>query len=282
MSACPALTQFGLGTAPLGGLFADVAADAARATIDGAWDAGVRFFDTAPLYGSGLAEERLGEALTARPRDAYVVSTKVGRVLVGEPPTPVFDFGADAVRRSLTESLRRLRLERADIVLVHDPEDHLDDARRALGVVRELAPCVGVGTNFVATALSFVERGEVDLVLLAGRYTLLDRGAADELLPLCLARGVPVVAAGVFNSGVLAGGATFDYAPAPPDVLARRDALAAACARHGVPLAAAALQFPLRHPAVVSVLVGARSPAELEEDARLLGLTLPDALWSEL
>jgi D-threo-aldose 1-dehydrogenase len=284
--------RLGLGTAPLGGLFEAVDDDDARATVDAAWSVGIRHFDTAPLYGSGLAESRLGAALAGRPRDELTLSTKVGRRLVpGEPDDhfvdapplrPVFDFSPEGVRRSLTESLERLQQDRVDIALLHDPDDRLDEARRAIDAARELVPIVGVGTNVVATAQELVERGEVDVVLLAGRYTLLDRSAGNELLPLCAERGVPVHAAGVFNSGVLAGGTTFDYAAAPLDVLARRDALAVLCARHGVPLAAAAIQFPLQHPAVRSVVVGARSPAEVEEDARLLELTVPDALWTEL
>jgi D-threo-aldose 1-dehydrogenase len=284
--------RLALGTAPLGGLFEHVDDDEARATVDAAWSAGVRCFDTAPLYGSGLAETRLGKALVGRPRDEFTISTKVGRILVAGAPDPhfvgasslqpVFDFSPAAVRRSLEESLERLQLDRVDTALLHDPEDHLDEARRAIDAARELVPTVGVGTNVVATAQELVERGEVDCVLLAGRYTLLDGTAGAELLPLCDERGIPVWAAGVFNSGVLAGGATFDYAVASPEVLARRDTLARACERHGVSLAAAAIQFPLRHPAVHSVIVGARSPAEIEEDARLLEAAVPESLWAEL
>jgi D-threo-aldose 1-dehydrogenase len=286
------MSRLALGTAPLGGLFGAVSDETARATVDAAWSVGIRHFDTAPLYGSGLAESRLGTALAGRPRDEYTISTKVGRVLVpgepdphfaGAPPlTPVFDFSAAAVRRCLAESMRRLQQERIDVALLHDPEQQLDDARRAIEIVRELVPAVGVGTNVVATAQRLVERGEIDVVLLAGRYTLLDRSAGDDLLPLCAERGVPVLAAGVFNSGVLAGGTTFDYATASADVLARRDALAALCARFDVPLAAAAIQFPLRHPAVTSIVVGARSPDEIVDDARLLDAPIPGELWAEL
>ncbi len=286
------LPRLGFGTAPLGGLYEDVDGQTATATVDAAWAAGMRFFDTAPLYGSGLAEERLGAALAARPRDGYVLSTKVGRVLrpgrassvfPGAPPfEAVFDWSPAAVRESLAGSCARLGVERVDIVLLHDPEGHMDEARRALDVAREHAATVGVGTNYAETALTFVAAGEVDVVLLAGRWTLLDRTAGPELLPLCRERGVPVVAAGVFNSGVLAGGSTFDYAAAPPEVVARRDRLERVCGRHRVPLAAAAVQFPLRHPAVASILVGARTPAEIADDVRLLELDLPDELWAEL
>ncbi len=284
--------KVGLGTAPLGGLYESVSPEAARDTVDAAWALGIRCFDTAPLYGSGLAEQRLGQALAGRPRNAYTVSTKVGRVLRpgkanpefdGTPPLePVFDYSTEGVRRSLAESLERLQLDAVDIALLHDPEDHMEDARRAIETVRELAPRVGVGTNVVRTALEFVERGDIDTVLLAGRYTLLDRSAGDELLPLCAERRIDVVAAGVFNSGILAGGSTFDYLAAPPALLERRRALKATCAHYGVPLAAAAIQFPFRHPAVTSILVGARTPAEIQEDMRLLQHPIPGELWSEL
>jgi D-threo-aldose 1-dehydrogenase len=287
-----AATRVGLGTGPLGGLYADVSSAAARATVDTAWELGIRTFDTAPLYGSGLAEQRLGEALVGRARNEYTISTKVGRILepgnpsphfVGAPALqPVFDFTPDGIRRSLAESLERLQLAHVDLALLHDPDDHMSEARGALETVRELAPRVGVGTNVVATALAFVERAEVDVVLLAGRYTLLDRSAEHELLPLCAERGVSLTAAGVFNSGLLAGGSTFDYEAAPPELLLRRRALEEVCTRYDVPLVAAAIQFPLRHPGVTSILVGARSPDEIADDLRLLEISVPDDLWSEL
>ena len=292
MTASLVRSKLGLGTAPLAGLFRPVSAEAARETIDRAWELGVRHFDTAPLYGSGIAEERLGAALAARPREEYTISTKVGRVLVAGTPSPqfigappleaVFDYTPDGIRRSLAGSLERLGLERVDVVLLHDPERHMDETRRAVEVVRELARWVGVGTNVAATATELVARGEVDVVLVAGRYTLLDRTAEDDLLPLCAERGVPVLAAGVFNSGILAGGATFEYERAPDELLARRRSLETMCGRYDVPLGAAALQFPLCHPAVQSVVVGARSAVEIEEDTRLLDVPVPDALWSEI
>lgn len=292
MTSFATRSRLALGTSPLAGLFEAVPPEAARATVDRAWDMGVRHFDTAPLYGSGLAEERLGAALAARPREEYTVSTKVGRVLVPGEPSPhfvdappleaVFDYTPAGIRRSLAGSLDRLGLEHVDVVLLHDPELHMDDTRRAADVVRGMARFVGVGTNVASTAATLVVRGEVDVVLLAGRYTLLDRSAEEELLPLCVERAVPVLAAGVFNSGVLAGGSTFDYERAPDEILARRRALETMCARYEVPLAAAALQFPLRHAAVDSVVVGARSALEIEEDMGLLRMPVPDALWSEI
>jgi D-threo-aldose 1-dehydrogenase len=281
------LTQpLGLGCAPLGGLYSPVSEDDARATIDRAWELGLRAFDTAPLYGSGLSEQRVGAALRERPRHQFILSTKVGRLLrAGEP---VFDFSYDGALRSLEESLERLGLDRVDVVLIHDPDDHADDALagaypalerlRAEGVVG----AIGVGMNQWEIPARFVRETDIDCVLLAGRYTLLDRSGERELLPLCAERNVDVIAAGVFNSGVLAGGGHYDDAPAPPEVLERARRLAETCARHGVPLEAAAVQFPLRHPAVTRVLVGCRSAAEVEEDVRLARLELPAELWSDL
>ena len=227
-----------------------------------------------------------------------MLSTKVGRLLVagepsplfaGAPPHgPVFDFSAEGVRRSLAESLERLGLDRVDVVLIHDPDDHLDqalaeaypalDALRAEGVVRR----IGAGMNQWQALARFVRETDLDCVLVAGRYTLLDRSAADELLPLCEARGCAVFAAGVLNSGLLAGGATFDYRPASPEHLARARGLAETCERWGVPLEAAALQFPLRRLVVESILVGCRTPAEVDEDLALLEVPIPPGLWDEL
>jgi aryl-alcohol dehydrogenase-like predicted oxidoreductase len=296
--APPVPSGLALGTAPLGGLFADVPPEAARATVDAAWAAGVRYFDTAPLYGSGLAERRLGDALAGRPRDEFIVSTKVGRLLkpgdpgpqfVGAPRLePVFDFSHAGVRRSLAESLDRLGLDRVDIALVHDPDDHYDEALtgafpalvrlREEGVVR----AIGAGMNQTEMLCRFAREADPDCFLVAGRYTLLDRSAADELLPLCAERGISVIAGGVFNSGVLAGGTMYDYEAAPPDILARAAELGRVCERYGVPLAAAAVQFPLRHPVIDTVVVGCSTPDEIDEDVRLSQLELPAELWEEL
>jgi D-threo-aldose 1-dehydrogenase len=292
-------TRLGLGTAPLGGLFERVQDEDAHAVVRAAWELGLRLFDTAPLYGSGLAEQRLGHVLRECPHDEYVLSTKVGRLLrAGMPPQeifegapelgPVFDFGYDATLRSLDESLERLGLDRVDVALIHDPDDHyaqaIEGAYPALERLRAegVVGAIGVGMNQTELLCRFARDGDFDCFLVAGRYTLLDRSAADELLPLCAERGIAVLAGGVFNSGVLASGATFDYAPAQPDVLERAAELRATCARYGVPLEAAALQFPLRHPAVTCVLVGCRSRQELEQDVRLFELELPAELWEEL
>jgi len=290
------LGALGLGTAPLGGLYEAVADETAHAVITRAWELGVRYFDTAPYYGSGNAEQRLGAVLRERPREEFVVSTKVGRLLRPgssewhDSPAleAFFDFSHDAALRSLEGSLERLGLDRVDIALIHDPDDHYDEAisgaYRALAQLRDegLVRAVGVGMNRTELLCRFAREADPDCFLVAGRYTALDRTAAEELLPLCEERGISVITGGVFNSGVLAGGDTFNYEAAPPDVLARVESLRETCAHWDVPLPAAAVQFPLRHPAVVSVLVGCRTPDEVEEDVRLSQLELPLALWSEL
>lgn len=298
------VTRLGLGTAPLAGLFEVVTEDQAAAALEAAWATGVRYFDTAPHYGAGLAERRLGAFLASRPCGEFAVSTKVGRLLVpgdaapgdegfhGEPGlVRVRDYSAAGVYRSLAESLERSGLDSFDVVLIHDPDDHWEDAvtgaypalarLRAEGAVR----AIGVGMNQTAMLTRFVDETDVDCVLVAGRYSLLDRSAADDLLPLCGKRQVGVLVGGVFNSGVLADpapGATYDYAPAPDEVLRRVLALAERCAAHGVPLAAAALSFPLRHPAVTGVVVGARNAREVAENAVHATTAIPEALWSEL
>lgn len=290
------LGPLGLGTAPLGGLYEAVEDETAHAVVERAWELGLRYFDTAPLYGSGLAERRLGAVLRGKPRDELVVSTKVGRLLrpgspdwPGAPPLEAyFDFSYDGALHSLEGSLERLGLDRVDIALVHDPDDHYEQALtgafRALVRLRDegVVRAIGVGMNQAEMLCRFAREADPDCFLVAGRYTVLDRTAAAELLPLCQDRGIAVIAGGVFNSGILAGGDTFDYESAGADVVARVERLRGVCARRGAPLAAAAVQFPARHPAVASVLVGCRSAAELEEDVRLHELELPTALWEEL
>lgn len=298
------VTRLGLGLAPIGGLYADVSDPAARAVVDRAWELGVRLFDTSPLYGYGRSERRAGAALHGRA--GYVLSTKVGRLIVpadagpdaaqefwaGVDPsvTPVFDFSAAGVRRSLEESLDRLGLDRVDVALLHDPDDHLGqavtEAYPELVRMRDegLVSAIGAGANSGAVLSHLVARVDLDVVLLAGRYTLLDRTGLD-LLDLAADRGVAVVAAGVFNSGILAdprAGATFNYAAADPALLARAQELEGVCAGHGVPLRAAAIQFPLRHPAVASVLVGTRSAAEVEDAVAMATHPVPAALWEAL
>ena len=285
------LGPLGLGTAPLGGLYEAVADDTAHAVVERAWDLGVRYFDTAPYYGSGLAERRLGAAIRDKPREELVVSTKVGRRLLpgaSDWHGAYFDFSFDGALRSLAESLERLGLDRVDVALVHDPDNHYDEALagafRALEQLRDegVVRGIGIGMNQTELLCRFAREAEPDFFLVAGRYTVLDRSAAEELLPLCEEKGIGVVAGGVFNSGVLAGGDTFDYETAPPDVVARVASLRKTCASLNVPLPAAAVQLPARHPAVVSVLIGCRTPQEVEEDVRLFALDVPPELWERL
>jgi D-threo-aldose 1-dehydrogenase len=288
--------RLGLGTASIAGLYEAVDEESAHAVVNRAWELGIRYFDTAPYYGSGNAERRLGAGLRERPRDDFVVSTKVGRLLrpgeSGWHDAPrlqaYFDFSYDAALRSLEQSLERLGLDRVDIAFIHDPDDYYDEALagayRALARLRDdgVVRAIGVGMNQTELLCRFAREADPDCFLLAGRYTLLDRSAAEDLLPLCAERGIAVVAAGVFNSGVLAGGRTYDYDSASTAVLKRVTELRETCARHEVPLAAAALQFPLRHPAVGHILVGCRTTREVEEDVRLSALELRPELWGEL
>jgi D-threo-aldose 1-dehydrogenase len=296
------IAQLGLGCAPLGNLYTAVSDDDARGAVDAAWDAGIRFFDTAPQYGHGLAEHRLGAALAGRNRDEFSLSTKVGRLLVPGPAAqsafvdlppvhPVFDFSYDGAMRSLEASLDRMGVDRIDVLHVHDPDDHADEALAgAFPALRRLRDekvvgAIGAGMNQWELLARFVREADLDCVLVAGRYTLLDDSAAGELLPLCESAGVAVIAAGVFNSGLLADpkpGATYNYAPAPADLVARAQAIAQICDAHDVPLRAAALQFPLRHPAVQSVLTGARNATEVAQNVADFARPIPDALWPAL
>lgn len=296
------VTRLGLGCAPLGNLYQPLTEEDAVATVAAAWDAGIRYFDTAPLYGLGLSEARLGRALAGRPRDDYVLSTKVGRLIAEEPGADpgifavapgrvaTFDYSRDAVLRSIEASLTRLDLDRVDVVLVHDPDDHetdaLDHAFPALLQLRDegVIRAVGSGMNQAAMLQRFVTRLDLDCVLLAGRWTLLDHSGA-ELLDECAARGVGVVLGGVFNSGLLAdpeGATTFDYAPAPAELRERARMLRDRAAAHGVGLAEAALAFGRRHPAVATTVVGARSATEVEQNVAAWNREPPTALWTAL
>ncbi|GAA4578640.1 aldo/keto reductase [Planotetraspora phitsanulokensis] len=299
------VTPYGFGSAPIGNLYAALSDEEATAAIDAAWDAGIRYFDTAPHYGLGLSERRLGAALRGRPREDYVVSTKVGRLLVPNadggrddqgfdvPATHrrVWDFSRDGVRRSLEESLERLGLDSVDIALIHDPDSHykeaLSEAYPALAELRAegVVKAIGAGMNQTRMLCDLVRETDIDVVLLAGRYSLLDRSGEEELLPLCLDRGVTVFVGGAFNSGLLAThdpAGTYDYAPAPAELLERAREMARVCERHGVTLPQAALAFPLRHPAVASVIVGMRSAGEVEQNAALTDLPIPEDLWADL
>jgi len=304
-----ALSELGLGGAALGNLYRASTDDDVRAAIDAAWDGGVRYFDTAPHYGLGLSERRLGAALRDRPRSEFVVSTKVGRLLEPNPaPTGSdlasggfdvpdeyvrrFDFSRDGVLRSLESSLARLGLDSVDVVYVHDPDDHLDEAiTAAIPALIELREqgvigAVGIGMNQWQAPLRIVRETDLDVVMLAGRWTLLDR-SGEPLLDECAARGVGVVAAAPFNSGLLASNrppadAYFDYGAAPADVLARAHELADAGERHGVTLPTAALRFPLRSPVVRSVVVGLRSVAEVDAALARMTIDIGDDAWAAL
>ncbi|WP_112248022.1 aldo/keto reductase [Kribbella monticola] len=289
------VSRLGLGLASLGGMFAAVPERQAIATIDCAWELGIRLFDTAPVYGYGLAEQRAGLALRGRPRSEFVLCSKVGRLIEpggpdiqpiwAEPPPglgPRLDYSYAAVLRSFEESLSRMGIDRIDVLHIHDPE--LDfatastEAYRALTELRDRGTikALSLGVNHADVAARFVRetgRGP-DCILLAGRYTLLDQSGADDLLPLCRDLGIPVLAAGVFQGGALVN---------PPPALAPRvERLRALCRRYGVPLLAAAVQFPLAHPAVPAVVVGARSPREITEVAQLLEFKIPSGFWEAL
>ncbi|UKY48583.1 aldo/keto reductase [Streptomyces inhibens] len=300
------VTALGFGGAAVAGLFRPVGEENAVATIEAAWAEGVRYFDTAPHYGLGLSERRLGAVLRAKPRSEYVISTKVGRLLepyhgggddlehgFAVPATHrrVWDFSADGVRRSLEESLTRLGLDRVDLALIHDPDDHGEQAfheaypelerLRAEGVVR----AIGAGMNQTAMLTRFLTDTDVDAVLCAGRYTLLEQPALAELLPAALDRGKSVIVGGVFNSGLLADpgpDATYNYTAAPAELLQRALRMREIAEAGGIPLRAAALHFPFGHPAVASVLTGGRSAAEVRDSVEALNRPVPAEVWDRL
>lgn len=302
------LTALGFGAAQGGNLYRATTDEAFAAAVDTAWDAGIRYFDTAPHYGLGLSERRLGAALRTRPRDDYVISTKVGRLLVPSPETAhlrdqgfdvaathrrQWDFSRDGVRRSLEASLTRTGLDRIDIVYLHDPDDHwrqaATEAVPALAELRDqgVIGAVGAGMNQSAMLARFVQETDVDLVMCAGRYTLLEQGALHDLLPAAQRRGAGVVIAGVYNSGLLASerppaDATYNYQQAPADLIDRATRIAAVCEAHGVTLPEAALAFVRSHPAVVATVVGLRNRAQVTETLHRASATVPDALWPAL
>jgi D-threo-aldose 1-dehydrogenase len=299
------VTRLGMGGAPLGSLFTEAENQVALDTVVKGYDLGVRYFDTAPLYGRGNSETYMGRVLAGIPRDSFVLSSKVGRVLnrvesqavsdlpAGSPPfEPVFDFSRDGVLRSLEESLQRLGLDHIDIAYIHDPDDHyqqaIDQAFPTLAELRSqgVIGAIGAGMNQWQALARFARDGDFDCFLLAGRYTLLDHSGLEELLPLCQERDISVVLGGPYNSGILASDlqseSTYFYRETPPDVLDRARQIKAICDRYAVPLKAAALQFGLAHPAVAATIPGPRSPAELEENVKMVGHRIPPDLWAEL
>lgn len=323
--------QLGIGTNPLGGLHQAVPVPVARSTVETAWRIGIRYYDVAPVYGYGFSERIVGEVLRHHPREQFVVTTKVGRLLLADGPAeredtmvlwegvqlykgtdaikPYFDFSYDGVRRSLDASRERMGIDRFDAVHIHDPDrfpdEAIDGAYRALADMRSTGEigAIGVGVNQWPILIDLASRADFDAFLVAGRYTLLDQGALSDLLPLCEQKGISVIAGGVYNSGILShpdpgtiGGVdrdsaaieswkdnvTYDYVPAEPEIVSRAAALKRVCDRHGVPLMAAAIQFPLHHPAVATVLTGPRIPEHVVLNNEMLRFPIPDALWADL
>ncbi|CAN5778865.1 aldo/keto reductase [soil metagenome] len=338
------VSRLGVGTVPIGGILGEVSDADAQAVLRRSYELGLRLFDTAPVYGFGLAEQRIGEALQDLPRGEIVLTTKVGRLIrpvsfarrlgralrdaarqgprggakvirlkagrvinrargdqtvrVGYPFEKgdrglgeMFDFSYDGAMRSIEESLERLKTDRVDLLFIHDPDHHynqsMSGAYRALAELRSqgVVKAIGVGMTQSAMLTRFARDGDFDCFLLAGRYTLLDQRALADLLPVCQEKGISLILGGVYNSGILVDpkpGAMFDYEPAAQDWIQKALRIKAVCERHGVPLMAAAIQFPLAHPAVASVLTGVRSVAELETNVRMAGVPIPPEMWTEL
>ncbi|MGW0337022.1 aldo/keto reductase [Streptomyces sp. NPDC003011] len=301
------VTELGFGGGPLGGLFAPLDDDTAAAALAAAWDCGIRYFDTSPHYGVGLSERRTGAFLRGVPRAEFTLSTKVGRLLVPQDPAGrederfhvpathhrVWDFSRDGVLRSVEDSLTRMGTDRVDMLFLHDAEEHFEAALRdgfpALAELRAqgVVGAVGAGMYHTGMLTRLVRETDADVVMLSGRYTLLDHSALDDLLPACAERGVSVLAASVFNSGLLATprpaeGAPFDYEPASPQVLRRAREIADVCEAHGVTLPQAAMAFPLRHPAVAGIVLGMRSPEEVRRNVASFGADIPDQVWADL
>lgn len=311
-------TELGFGTAPLGNLYRAITDDEAQAILNRAWDAGVRYFDTAPLYGFGLSETRLNSFLRSKSRDDYVLSTKVGRLLRAVDPkdrdgfgkwfdvparVEVYDYSYDGVMRSLEFSLERLGIDRVDILYAHDldlqvtgSQEILDErlkqlmggGYKALVQLRDqgVIKAIGAGLNMWEPCQWLAERGDFDIFLLAGRYTLLEQDSLATFLPLCEERGIGIVIGGPYNSGILATGARpgayYNYQPAPPDILRRVERIQSVCDRYGVRLVDAAFQFPLLHPSVLSVIPGGQTAAEMESNVAAAKARIPAELWKDL
>jgi D-threo-aldose 1-dehydrogenase len=301
------VTELGFGGGPLGGLFAPLDDDTAAGALAAAWDGGIRYFDTSPHYGIGHSERRTGEFLRRQPRAEFTLSTKAGRLLVPQDPAGrmdesfqvpaahrrVWDFSRDGIVRSVDDSLARLGIERIDVLFLHDAEAHFEAALRdgypALAELRaqDVVGAIGAGMYDTAMLTRLVRETDIDVVMLSGRYTLLNQRALDDLLPACAERGVSVVAASIFNSGVLAAprpaaGARYDYEPASPELLRRVQRIADVCEAHGVTLPQAAMAFPLRHPVVAGVVVGMRSAEEARRNAESFQAEIPAQVWADL
>ncbi|WP_378788821.1 aldo/keto reductase [Nonomuraea fastidiosa] len=301
------VTELGFGGGPLGGLFEPLDDATAAGALQAAWEAGIRYYDTSPHYGIGHSERRIGELLRDKPRAEFTLSTKVGRLLVPQDPQGrmdeefavpathrrVWDFSRDGVLRSVEDSLARMGVDRIDVLFLHDAEQHFEaalrDAYPALAELRAqgVVGAIGAGMYDSAKLTRLVRETDADVVMLSGRYTLLNHSALDDLMPACAERGVSVLAASVFNSGLLATerpreGARYDYAPATPYVLERVHHIADVCAAHGVTLPQAAMAFPLLHPAVAGVVAGMRSAEEVRRNVAAFSAPVPAALWSDL
>jgi D-threo-aldose 1-dehydrogenase len=301
------VTTLGFGAASLGNLYRETTDDEALAAVDAAWERGIRYFDTAPHYGLGLSERRLGHALASRPRADYVLSTKVGRLLVpNQAPRGVdadflvpdtlrrrWDFSRDGILRSLEESLERLSTDHVDMLYIHDPEQHDERSAwlaadilaelKAQGVIRAR----GVGTNSAAQLAELFAADAIDVAMLAGRYTLLEHDAAEPALAAAEQAGASLVAVGVFNSGLLSlprprADAHYNYAAAPRELIERANRIADVCEAHGCTLPQAAMAFPLRRAVVANVTLGMRTAEQVEQNANLFQAGLPAALWSDL
>jgi D-threo-aldose 1-dehydrogenase len=302
------LTALGFGASAIGNLYRETSPEEAAGAVDASWSAGIRYFDTAPHYGLGLSEARLGAALRGHPRDSYVISSKVGRLLVENPaPTGIdddgfavadtlrreWDFSRQGVLRSIEETLSRTGLDRLDMVYLHDPDEHwrqaAEEAMPALADLRDqgVLGAIGAGMNQAPMLSRFLRETPADVVMLAGRYTLLDQSALDDVLPAAHRLGKSVVAVGVFNSGLLsrdrpAAGMRFDYRDAPPHLVERAGRIAEVCAAYGTTLPAAAIAFPFTHPAVVNVTVGMRTADQVTRNTRLIRRPVPAGLWAAL
>jgi len=298
------ISRLSLGTAAFGGLYKSVSDQDCTATINAALDSGINFIDTAPHYGKGVAERRIGQALLGRARSSFVISTKIGRLLVpsindideffmdaDNTVERKLDFSSSGVRKSLEQSLEKLGMDSIEILFIHDPDDHADEAimqaypeldrMRSEGIIK----AIGVGMNQCETPTRIIEETDIDMVLIAGRYSLLDQRAEEALLPTALIRNVDIIAAGVFNSGILANpvaGATYDYVPASDQVLGKALRIREVLNHHNISLTSAALQFPLRHPAVKSVLVGCRSAEEVKRNCEDFDKVIHEQVWQDL
>ena len=306
------VTTLGLGTATMGGSRIPITQEQGQAIVSAAWEAGVRYVDTAPFYGVGAAEHRVGDALREEDRDAWVLSTKVGRLLRPKTDTApstdgrlspmpfnvLYDYSHDGIMRSVEDSYQRLGLARIDILYVHDigvyqhgPDLNAqylkqlrDSGYKALEQLRRtgVVSAIGIGVNETEVLIEALGFGDWDAFLLAGRYTLLEQAPLDDLIPMCQSRGTSLIIGGPLNSGILAGRDTWNYDTAPTEIMARVKKIAAVCDAHGVPLPAAALQFPLAHPVVAAVIPGPRSAAEFKQNLPLFTMKIPPGLWSDL